>query len=59
MGTHEHPERIVDHSNADVGPDSYHQFEEDIKALKEVGVSSLIKLEKEVEPRGTQFNGFF
>lgn len=36
--THEHPEKIKDRSNADVGPNSYHLYEKDIKALKETGV---------------------
>lgn len=42
--THDHPEKIVDRSNADVGPDSYHLYEEDIRALKEtgVGIQSLV-----------------
>lgn len=40
--THEHPELIADGSNADVGPDSYHYFEDDIKAIKSVGVSQVI-----------------
>lgn len=37
--THDHPEYIIDGSNGDVGPDSYHYYEEDIKALKSIGVS--------------------
>lgn len=36
--THDHPELIKDHSNADVGADSYHLFQKDIDALKEIGV---------------------
>lgn len=36
---HSHPELIVDHSTADVGPDSYHFYKKDIEALKKVGVS--------------------
>lgn len=39
--THEHPEMIVDHSTADVGPDSYHLFDKDLEALKELKVKSL------------------
>ena len=39
--THNHPELIVDHSTADVGPDSYHFYKSDIKALKQVGVNNL------------------
>lgn len=30
---------IKDHTNADVGPDSYHLYEHDISAMKELGVS--------------------
>lgn len=37
--THDHPELIADHLNADVAADSYNLFAEDIKALKETGVS--------------------
>ncbi|XP_073829952.1 myrosinase 1-like [Musca autumnalis] len=36
--THEHPEMIADHSTADVGPDSYHLFDKDLEALKELKV---------------------
>lgn len=36
--THNHPELIADHTTADVGADSYHLYEHDIAALKEVGV---------------------
>lgn len=37
--THDHPERISDGQNCDVGADSYHFYEEDIKAVKSLGVS--------------------
>lgn len=37
--THEHNERIVDRSNADVSANSYHFYEKDVDALKYVGVS--------------------
>lgn len=37
--THDHPELIADRQNADVGPDSYHFFEEDLKVMKSLGVS--------------------
>uniref|UniRef100_A0A1I8Q5D8 Myrosinase 1 n=1 Tax=Stomoxys calcitrans TaxID=35570 RepID=A0A1I8Q5D8_STOCA len=37
--THQHPEMIVDHSTADVGPDSYHLFDKDLQALKELKVN--------------------
>lgn len=36
---HNFPNLIKDHTNADVGPDSYHLYEQDIKAMKELGVS--------------------
>lgn len=35
--THDHPELIADHSNADLGPDSYHLYQQDVEALKTVG----------------------
>lgn len=37
--THEFPERITDRSNGDIAADSYHRFEQDLAALKELGVS--------------------
>lgn len=40
--THEHPDRIADRKNCDVGPDSYHFYEEDIKAVKSLGVCKLV-----------------
>lgn len=40
--THDHPDKIADRSNANIGPDSYHLYEEDIKALKETGVENFI-----------------
>lgn len=36
--THSHPEKIKDHSNGDVGMNSYEFFEDDIKAVKSLGV---------------------
>lgn len=39
--THDHPELVVDRDNGDVAADSYHRFQDDIKALQEVGVSVL------------------
>jgi len=36
--THEFPERITDRSNGDIAADSYHRFEQDLAALKELGV---------------------
>jgi beta-glucosidase/6-phospho-beta-glucosidase/beta-galactosidase len=38
---HNYPEFIADHSNADVGPDSYHFYKKDVEALKRVGVNTL------------------
>lgn len=44
--THEHPEFITDHSTGDMSDDSYHFYQKDIEALKEIGVrqQNLIKL---------------
>lgn len=39
---HFHPHSVDDNTTADVGPDSYHNFQEDIRALKLVGVSNLL-----------------
>ncbi|XP_044731160.1 myrosinase 1-like [Chrysoperla carnea] len=36
--THEHPEKIHDHSTADISVDSYHNLERDINMLKFLGV---------------------
>lgn len=36
---HTYPYMIKDHSNADVGPDSYYFYERDIAAMKSLGVS--------------------
>ncbi|GAB4828116.1 hypothetical protein Ancab_035031, partial [Ancistrocladus abbreviatus] len=38
--THEHPEKIVDHSTGDVADDFYHRFKVDVKLMKEVGLES-------------------
>ncbi|GAB4828121.1 hypothetical protein Ancab_035036 [Ancistrocladus abbreviatus] len=38
--THEHPEKITDHSTGDVADDFYHRFKEDVKLMKEVGLES-------------------
>lgn len=37
--THQHPELIKDASTGDVAADSYQFYEEDIKAIKRLGVS--------------------
>jgi Glycosyl hydrolase family 1 len=42
--THDHPELVADHSTADVGPDSYHFYKQDVAALKEIGVTSALVL---------------
>ncbi|XP_059613624.1 myrosinase 1-like [Phlebotomus argentipes] len=36
---HEKPDLVLDKSNGDVGPDSYHLYKEDVKRLKELGVN--------------------
>jgi hypothetical protein len=36
--THQYTERVVDGSFADIGPNSYHLFNDDINAVKFVGV---------------------
>lgn len=41
---HLHPQSTADNSTADVGPDSYHRYKEDIEALKLVGVSLTISV---------------
>lgn len=38
--THDHPEMIVDKTNGDIGPNSYHLYEDDIEAITSVGVGS-------------------
>lgn len=38
---HSIPNAVVDNTTADVGPDSYHNYQEDIQALKLVGVKYL------------------
>lgn len=37
--THEHPERVVDHTNGDAAAKSFDKYMEDVAAIKEVGVS--------------------
>lgn len=36
--THSHPEMIKDHSNADIGPNSYEYYLDDIDAMKNLSV---------------------
>lgn len=38
--THEHPEKVADRSDTGDVANSYHFYEEDIKAIKSMGVSS-------------------
>ncbi|KAG6590214.1 Cyanogenic beta-glucosidase, partial [Cucurbita argyrosperma subsp. sororia] len=35
--THQHPERIVDHSNGDKAVDEYHRYKEDVALMKDIG----------------------
>jgi beta-glucosidase/6-phospho-beta-glucosidase/beta-galactosidase len=37
--THDHPDWIADGLTGDVAADSYHLYKEDVRALKELGVS--------------------
>lgn len=37
--THNHPELIADGANGDVGDDSYHFYKDDVRLIKELGVS--------------------
>ncbi|KAF7067963.1 hypothetical protein CFC21_073769 [Triticum aestivum] len=37
---HNYPERISDVTNGDVAADSYHMYEEDVKALKDMGMDA-------------------
>jgi beta-glucosidase/6-phospho-beta-glucosidase/beta-galactosidase len=39
---HEHPEFIVDGSNGDIAADSYHQYKQDVTALKHLGVNIIL-----------------
>lgn len=39
---HFHPKAVDDNTTADVGPDSYHNYKEDIRALKLVGVNNFL-----------------
>ncbi|KAK9282878.1 hypothetical protein L1049_011103 [Liquidambar formosana] len=38
--THEHPEKITDHSNGDVAVDFYHRYKEDVQIMKEMGMDA-------------------
>ncbi|XP_038879842.1 cyanogenic beta-glucosidase-like [Benincasa hispida] len=35
--THQHPEKIYDHSNGDVALDQYHRYKEDVALMKKIG----------------------
>jgi beta-glucosidase/6-phospho-beta-glucosidase/beta-galactosidase len=37
--THEHPDWVADGRNGEKAADSYHIYREDVKALREMGVS--------------------
>lgn len=37
--THKHPDKIADHQNADVGPNSYEYYKDDIQILKNLSVT--------------------
>ncbi|CAD7089708.1 unnamed protein product [Hermetia illucens] len=39
VGTHEHPNSVVDGTNADIADDSYHQIDRDIEMLRDLGVN--------------------
>lgn len=41
--THKYPEKIKDRQNADVATNSYEYYEDDIKAVKNLGVSVKLK----------------
>lgn len=38
--THKYPDKITDGSNGDVAVDSYHQYKEDVKIMKEMGLDA-------------------
>ncbi|KAL4034969.1 hypothetical protein IC575_003643 [Cucumis melo] len=38
--THQHPEKIYDHSNGDIAIDQYHRYKEDIAILKKMGFNA-------------------
>ncbi|KAG6590226.1 Cyanogenic beta-glucosidase, partial [Cucurbita argyrosperma subsp. sororia] len=38
--THQHPEKIYDHSNGDVALDQYHRYKEDVAILKKMGFNA-------------------
>ncbi|XP_043692665.1 beta-glucosidase 13-like [Telopea speciosissima] len=38
--THEHPDKIADHSNGDVAIDFYHRYKEDVSLIKDMGMDA-------------------
>ncbi|XP_058199423.1 beta-glucosidase 12-like isoform X2 [Rhododendron vialii] len=38
--THNHPEKIKDHSNGDLASDSYHRYKEDVQNLKQLNLDA-------------------
>ncbi|KAL5976895.1 hypothetical protein ACLOJK_021231 [Asimina triloba] len=38
--THQHPEKIFDHSTGDVAIDSYHRYKNDVEILKDLGMDA-------------------
>lgn len=55
---HNHPELIADRTTPDIGPDSYHFYKSDVKALKQVGVNNLMCFRYQTFYLFTVFNLF-